>query len=95
MITVEEFRKGQTKEAQEQFKRFEKNIDAQLLRSGAAQIHLDTSEKPGAAVVNLIKSVYEQAGWVVKRESGSDCRGDSWDYLYISEPIKTRSNDVR
>lgn len=95
MITVDEFRKGQTKEAQEQFKRYEKNIDAQLLRSGHAQVHLDTSEKPGAAVVNLIKTTYEQGGWQVKRESGSDCRGDSWDYLSISEPVKTRSNDVR
>ncbi len=36
------------------------------------------------SIVNVVTKDLESRGFKVRREQGSDCRNDSWDYLVIS-----------
>lgn len=72
----------------EAYRKAEEYINRILTLTGSCTYDLDTAlsgkARLKAALVDLLTSAYEKAGWIVVRNNGSDWRNDSWDNLVIS-----------
>lgn len=63
-------------------------INREITKQGGANVSLDKFlyGKPDLKnkLVELITKSFKEAGWSVKRDRGSDLRGDYWDNLLVT-----------
>jgi hypothetical protein len=94
VITPDEARKDVSADVEKALEKIIPVLEDQLRNSMNAT--LDISKLPANhlrdGIIKRITQLFKQAGWAVDQNSGTDCRdGDSWWYLQITEPTRSRS----